>query len=122
MRYFMCFSYDGSKYNGYQKQPRKKTVQGELEKALTKINSERKVSVVASGRTDAGVHAYNQRAHFDLDKEIKCTRLRQSLNSLIPDDIYIKSICEVSDEFHARFDVKAKEYIYKINMGSYNPI
>ena len=48
MRYFMCFSYDGSKYNGYQKQPRKKTVQGELEKALTKINSERKVSVVAS--------------------------------------------------------------------------
>ena len=122
MRYFMCFSYDGSKYNGYQKQPRKKTVQGELEKALTKINSERKVSVVASGRTDAGVHAYNQRAHFDLDKEIKCTRLSQSLNSLIPDDIYIKSICEVSDEFHARFDVKAKEYIYKINMGSYNPI
>ncbi len=118
----MCFSYDGSKYNGYQKQPRKKTVQGELEKALTKINSEKKVSVVASGRTDAGVHAYNQRAHFDLDKEINCTRLRQSLNGLIPDDIYVKSICEVSDEFHARFDVKAKEYIYKINMGSYNPI
>lgn len=122
MRYLMCFSYDGSKYNGYQKQIRKKTVQGELESALTKINSEKSVSIFASGRTDAGVHAYNQRAHFDLDKEIPCSKLRQSLNGLIPNDIYVKSICEVNDDFHARFNVKAKEYVYKINMGPYNPI
>ena len=122
MRYFMTFSYDGSKYNGYQKQPRTKTIQGELEKALKQINADKEVSVVASGRTDAGVHAYSQSAHFDLDISITCTKLKNALNSLIPGDIYVKNIYEALDTFHARFDVKAKEYIYKINMGNYNPI
>lgn len=122
MRYFIKFSYDGSKYNGYQKQPRTKTIQGELEKALKQINSNAVVSLVASGRTDAGVHAYNQCAHFDMQTEITCTKLKQALNSLTPDDIYVKNVYEVEDDFHARFNVKAKEYIYKINMGSYNPI
>ena len=122
MRYFITFSYDGSKYNGYQKQPKKKTIQGELEKALKQINSNKAVSIVASGRTDAGVHAYSQSAHFDLQTSITCQKLKQALNSLIPNDIYIKNVYEASDKFHARFDVKAKEYIYKINMGNYNPI
>jgi len=118
----MTFAYDGSKYNGYQKQPKVKTVQGELEKALKQLNAGKAVSLVASGRTDAGVHAYNQRAHFDLNTKITCDKIKQGLNSLIPDDIYVKKIFEVDDNFHARFDVKAKEYIYKINMGTYNPI
>lgn len=118
----MTFSYDGSKYNGYQKQPRMKTIQGELEKALKQINAGKAIQISASGRTDAGVHAYNQRAHFDMDKDIPCSKLKQAVNSLIPDDIYVKSILEVESNFHARFDVKAKEYIYKINMGTYNPI
>lgn len=122
MRYFITFSYDGSKYNGYQKQPRVKTIQGELEKALKQINAGKTVHVTASGRTDAGVHAYNQRAHFDMNVNINCSKLKQGLNSLIPEDIYVKSVYEVDDNFHARFDVKAKEYIYKINMGEYNPI
>lgn len=122
MRYFMTFSYDGSEYNGYQKQPRVKTIQGEIEKNLKKINGNKAVSIHASGRTDAKVHAINQRAHFDLDVDITCEKLKQGLNSLLPDDIYIKSINEVKDNFHARYDVKAKEYIYKINMGQYNPI
>ena len=122
MRYFMAFSYDVSKYSGYQKQPREKTVQGEIEKALKQINGGKAISISASGRTDAGVHAYNQRAHFDMETNISCPKLKQALNSLIPDSIYIKGICEVDDNFHARFNVKAKEYIYKINMGTYNPI
>lgn len=122
MRYFITFSYDGSKYNGYQKQPRVKTIQGELEKALKQINAGKNVSVSASGRTDAGVHAYNQSAHFDLETEITCPKLKQALNSLIPDDIYVKNVYETNQDFHARFNVKAKEYIYKINMGNYNPI
>ena len=122
MRYFMTFSYDGSKYSGYQKQPNKKTVQGELEAALRKINSNKKVSIHASGRTDAGVHAFNQKAHFDLEKEIEVSKLQNSLNGLIPNDIYVKDIKVVEDNFHARFNVKGKEYIYKINMGEYNPI
>lgn len=122
MRYFITFSYDGSKYKGYQKQPRMKTVQGEIEKALKKINSEEEVSIHASGRTDAGVHAYNQKAHFDLNKKIDLFKLQGSLNSLIPDDIYVKKVETVDKDFHARFSVTGKEYIYKINMGLYNPI
>ena len=122
VRFFMTFSYDGSKYNGYQRQPKTRTIQGELEKALKTINANKSVSVVASGRTDAGVHAYNQCAHFDIDITIAPSKLKQALNSLIPNDMYIKNVYEAKDSFHARFDVKAKEYIYKINMGNYNPI
>ena len=122
MRYFITFSYDGSKYKGYQKQPKGRTIQGELEKALKKINSNNVVSVSASGRTDAGVHALNQRAHFELNNEIDENRLKASLNSLLPNDIYVKNVEKVSDDFHARFNVRAKEYIYIINMGEYNPI
>ncbi len=122
MRYFITFAYDGSKYKGYQKQPKQKTVQGEIEKALKKINSEEKVDIHASGRTDAGVHAYNQKAHFDLNTDIAPEKLKDGLNSLIPDDIYIRTVETVDDDFHARYNVKAKEYIYKINMDEYDPI
>ena len=121
MRYFMTFTYDGSKFKGYQKQPRSKTVQGAIEKALQKMSGD-KVDIYASGRTDAGVHALNQRAHFDLNMNITVSKLKQALNSLLPDTIYVKNIEEVSEMFHARFNVKAKEYIYKINMGEYDPI
>ena len=122
MRYLITFAYDGSKDKGYQKQPRVKTIQRELERALKEINNDKQVDVSASGRTDAKVHAYNQKAHFDLDIKITCDKLKQALNSLIPGDIYVKSVVEVKDDFHARFNVKAKEYIYKINMGEYNPL
>ena len=118
----MNFSYDGSKYNGYQKQPKSKTIQSEIEKVLKKINSGKEVSIFATGRTDAGVHALNQKAHFDLENSISCEKLKHSMNSLLPDDIYVKGIVEVNDNFHARFNAKAKEYIYIINMGVYNPI
>ena len=121
MRYLMTFSYDGSNYYGYQVQNNKVTVQGEIEACLTKINGNNKVKIVGSGRTDRGVHANNQKAHFDY-KEIDTNKLRNSLNKLLPDDIYIKTLEKVSDDFHARFDIKKKEYIYKINMGEYNPI
>ena len=122
MRYLMTFSYDGSKYSGYQKQPKKKTIQSEIEKVLKKINSEQKVDIHASGRTDAGVHALNQKAHFDMDAKMSPDKLKHSINCLLPKDIYIKDIKEVNDDFHARFNVKAKEYVYKINMGEYNPL
>ena len=122
MRYLIRYSYDGSKYNGYQKQPRTRTIQRELEKALKEINANKKVLVSSSGRTDKGVHANNQYAHFDLVINIKPNNLKRALNSILPDDIYIKDVKEVSDNFHARFDVKKKEYIYKINIGEYNPI
>jgi len=122
MRFFMTFSYDGSNFSGYQKQPRERTVQKCLEDALKEINGGKNVIVVASGRTDAGVHAIGQRAHFDMDVKITPDKLMKGLNSILPDDIYVKSVHEVDDNFHARFDAHGKEYIYLINMGEYNPI
>ena len=122
MRYLMTFSYDGTNYNGYQKQPNLKTIQSVIEESLTKINSNKKVLIHASGRTDSGVHAFNQKAHFDLDNNIDSSKIKHSLNSLLPKDIYVKEVNVVDNEFHARFDVVKKEYIYKINVGEYNPI
>lgn len=122
MKYFMTFSYDGTNFSGYQKQPRMRTVQKVLEDALREINGGKVVNVCASGRTDAGVHALNQKAHFELDKKITCDKLLRGINSLLPDDVYVKKIEEVDDNFHARFNAIGKEYIYKINMGEYNPI
>lgn len=121
MRYLMTVAYDGTNYNGYQKQPKDITIQALLEEALTKINSNQKVSVHASGRTDSKVHALNQKAHFDLDKKIEISKLKHSLNKLLPNDIYVKKLKIVDDKFHARFDVLKKEYIYKINIGEYSP-
>ena len=122
MKYFMTFSYDGTNFYGYQKQPRMRTVQKSLEDVLKEINGGKNVSICASGRTDAGVHAINQKANFELEKKIDGDKLKKGINSLLPEDIYVKKIEEVSDEFHARFSAIGKEYIYKINMGEYNPI
>ena len=122
MRYLITFSYDGSEFAGYQKQPRKRTIQGVFEEALKEINDNKAVSLCASGRTDAGVHALNQKAHFDLNVKITPDKLYRALNSLLPDDIYVRKVDSVSDNFHARFNAIGKEYIYKINMGEYNPI
>ena len=91
MRYFMTFSYDGSEFNGYQKQLEGRTVQGELEGVLKRIHGDKDVSVVASGRTDALVHAINQKAHFELDTSIECNKLLleavHSMLSHFEDDI-----------------------------------
>lgn len=121
MRYLITFAYDGSKFSGYQKQKDLRTVQGELEKAL-KIINKKDVLVSASGRTDAGVHALNQKAHFDLSIKITPDKLQLALNSLLPPDIYVKNVIVVDKNFHARYNVLMKEYIYIINMGEYNPI
>ena len=121
MRYLITFSYDGNNYNGYQKQKNKNTIEDNIEDALKKI-SNKDITIHASGRTDAKVHAINQRAHFDLDMDIDLYNLRKALNSLTNDDIYIKDIKIVNSDFHARFDVIEKIYVYKINIGNYDPI
>jgi len=122
MRFFMTFSYDGTNFNGYQKQPRKRTVQKEIEDVLKEINDGKNVSLYSSGRTDAGVHAINQKAHFDMDIKITPDRLIRGMNSLLTTDNYLNKIEKVDNDFHARFNAIGKEYIYKINMGEYNPI
>ena len=121
MRYLMKFSYDGTNFFGYQKQNDKRTVQGEIERVLNIISNE-KISISSSGRTDALVHAVNQYAHFDFETKMSCDQIKRALNSLLTGDIYIKDVKTVSCDFHARFDVKSKEYVYKINIGEYDPL
>lgn len=121
MRYLITFSYDGTNFYGYQKQPNLRTVEGELESALTYINGGVDVIIHSSGRTDRKVHAINQKAHFDLNKEIPLYKLKDALNTYTKEDIYIKNIQIVENDFHARYMVSKKEYIYKINVGEYNP-
>lgn len=120
MRYLITFSYDGTNYNGYQKQKNKRTIQQTIEQALTKINSNNKVIIYASGRTDAKVHALNQAAHFDLEKDYNLKEIKEKLNKMLPNDIYINHIEEVDNNFHARFNVEKKKYVYKINVLEYN--
>ncbi len=122
MRYLIHFSYDGTNFNGFQKQPNCRCVESELEKALYSINDHKKTKVVGSGRTDRGVHANHQCAHFDINVDITLYKLKCALNSLLPDDIHVFNVEEVSDDFHARFNAKRKTYKYIINCGEYNPI
>src|SRR5574344_914143 len=121
MRYLITISYDGSNYYGFQRLNGKRTIQNEIEQALSKINK-KAVQIKGAGRTDALVHAYGQRASFDLDYNIPPERLKNAINSLVPSDIYIKDCKIVDANFHARFNVKEKTYQYKINNGEYDPL
>jgi len=122
MRYLIRFSYDGSNFYGYQKQPGKRCVESEFEKALFSINNHTDTKIVGAGRTDRGVHAIHQCAHFDIDVDITLYKLKCALNSLLPDDIHVFSTELVDKEFHARFMAKEKTYKYVINCGEYNPL
>ncbi|NLA33861.1 MAG: tRNA pseudouridine(38-40) synthase TruA [Tenericutes bacterium] len=122
MRFLISITYDGTNFKGFQKQVKLRTIQGEIEKVLKRINNNQEVDLIASGRTDALVHAKEQKAHFDLTIKIKTYKLKQALNSYLPKDIYVNKVCEVSNNFHARYNVKEKTYEYVINMGEYNPL
>jgi len=122
MRYRIDFSYDGTNFNGYQLQPNLRTVQGELEKAVSYLNKQTYTQVQSSGRTDKGVHALNQVAHFDLMIDTTLDKIKRGLNSNLPDDIHVIKVRKVSKNFHARFNCNKKEYIYRINIGEYNPM
>ena len=122
MRYLIKFSYDGTAYSGYQKQPHKETIEKKLEEALTSINDNKPTKVCATGRTDKGVHALMQYAHVDLDVKITENKLKRAMNSKLPDDIHVIEAKQVADDFHARYNVLLKEYQYLINTGEYNPL
>lgn len=117
-RILLTIEYDGSCYSGWQKQPDRRTIQGEIEQALFRILGQ-KIEVFGSGRTDAGVHALNQKAHFDLDTPIPISKLASIINNQLPDDIVIKSAEEVANDFHARFSLTRKVYSYTIFNSQY---
>jgi tRNA pseudouridine38-40 synthase len=110
-------SYDGTHFSGYQIQPGKRTVQGELERVLEQMHKGKAIRVTASGRTDAGVHAYGQVIHFDTFLSLSSDQWKKALNAQLPDDIVIKDVQEADPSFHARFSAKAKEYRYKVRIA-----
>ncbi|MDB4192324.1 tRNA pseudouridine(38-40) synthase TruA [Flavobacteriaceae bacterium] len=115
MRYFIELSYKGTNYHGWQIQPDASSVQEEITKALATILQE-KILLVGAGRTDAGVHASQMFAHVDTVKKLTDDYVHK-LNAILPNDIVIKSIKEVSGETHARFDAVSRTYEYRILLG-----
>ena len=122
MRFLIKFSYDGTAYNGFQTQPGLETIQEKLESALKIINNDKVTPIIATGRTDKGVHALCQYGHADIDVNITEKKLKRAMNSNLPDDIHVIETKIVEDDFHARYNVKTKEYQYVINVGEYNPL
>jgi len=118
MRYKATVSYDGTNYSGWQIQNDKPSIQECLNKALSKITSQ-DIKVTGSGRTDGFVHAKGQVFHFDTDKVFK--DIQTSINSQLPNDIFVTSVEKVDDEFHARFSAKWKHYDYLICDDQYDP-
>ncbi len=110
----LIIEYDGKGFNGWQKQPDRLNIQGEIEKAIEEITGE-KVDLTASGRTDAGVHSLGQTANFKTDSKIPTEKFAKAINSRLKKSIVIKSAEEVDEKFHSRYSVKSKTYRYIIN-------
>lgn len=119
MRYLMKVSYDGSGFYGFQRLNDYRTVQKVLEEALGVINKG-EVLVKGASRTDKGVHAYGQMIHFDVDYDIPADRLMYAVNRILDNDIRVLDCKKVGNDFHARFNVKRKKYVYKINLGDFD--
>ena len=114
----LIIEYDGKDFNGWQKQPNKLNIQGEIEKAIERITGE-KVDLMASGRTDAGVHAIGQVANFKTNSNIPIEKIPIALNTNLKKSIIIKSAEEVEERFHSRLNCKRKTYRYIINNSKY---
>jgi tRNA pseudouridine38-40 synthase len=125
LRFRIDFAYDGSDFSGWAKQPNLRTVQGEMEQALTSLTGS-VIEIYVAGRTDAGVHASAQVAHFDLPERDKFGKqwdtsdLTYRLNRMLDEDIRVNSIAQAPLGFHARFSALRRRYSYKIADGKRN--
>ena len=112
MRYFLEVAYKGTNYSGFQSQKNANTIQAEIQKAF-KIILKKELELTGSSRTDAGVHAYQNYFHFDLDSDLS-SQLLYNLNAILPNDISVKNLLKVKDNAHCRFDAISREYKYHI--------
>ena len=119
MKIAMLVEYDGTCYAGWQKQKNAVTVQEKIEDALETIGKGH-INVFGAGRTDSGVHARGQCAHFEIDASIPAEKYMFILNTLLPEDIRITKSWEASQDFHCRFSAKGKRYIYRIFNAQYS--
>ena len=114
-RFRLTVHYDGSAFHGWQVQPDQRTVQGELEAALSRL-ADHPASVLGSGRTDSGVHATGQVAAVDMPTSWDSRRLRRSLNSILSDDIWIERVTAARPDFHPRYDALRRTYRYEVGV------
>lgn len=114
IRYFIWFCYDGTEYHGWQLQPNGNTVQAELQRGLSLLLHE-EVTVMGAGRTDTGVHAREMVAHFDTEVIFDKEELTRKMNGILPQDISVSRVEQVSDDMHARFSAKSRTYHYYIH-------
>ena len=114
----LTIEYDGKDFNGWQKQPNKLNIQGEIERAIFNITKE-EVDLIGSGRTDAGVHAWNQIANFKTNSNISIEKMAIAINSQLKNSIVVKKAEEVDERFHSRYNAKRKTYRYVINNTEY---
>ncbi|MGE4273731.1 MAG: tRNA pseudouridine(38-40) synthase TruA [Desulfitobacterium sp.] len=118
----MTITYDGSRYKGWQKQKDTDlTIQGKIEAVLSKMTGE-DVLLVGCGRTDAGVHAENYIANFHTKCTLSNKKILDYLYEFLPEDIVVRSIDDVSERFHARYNVVSKTYVYKINANAFRNV
>ena len=121
MRILGTVSYKGTNYAGWQRQPNVLSVQEVIETNLSKFFN-REIIIYGAGRTDAGVHAFGQRFHFDVDVDmLDIDRLIYSLNKMLPDDIKIMDLEEVDESIHARYSATGKVYAYSILLTAKEP-
>jgi tRNA pseudouridine38-40 synthase len=118
MKIALLIEYDGKAFSGWQVQPGERTVQGELEKAIMKVTGTN-ISILGSGRTDTGVHAYGMVAHADLPETYTSSfgRLSEGINATSGYDVVVKDIREVANDFHSRFTALSREYRFTIIKG-----
>ncbi len=112
MRYAMVVEYDGTAYAGWQRQKNAVSIQQKIEEAM-EIVLGKKTVIVGSGRTDSGVHALGQVAHFDSEKELNTRSTMYSINSLLPSDVKLQKLFKVEQDFHAQYSAKRKTYLYR---------
>lgn len=113
-KYKITIEYDGTKYKGWQRlKNTDKTIQEKIEQVLSKVIGHN-IEIHGSGRTDSGVHAYGQVAHFEAKESLELDKLLFTCNQMLPQDIVFKKIENVDETFHARFSVQSKRYTYKI--------
>jgi tRNA pseudouridine38-40 synthase len=113
-RVALWVTYEGTHFSGYQVQPNGRTVQEEIEKALSKIHKGEPIRIYSSGRTDAGVHARGQVVHFDSALTIPSARWPKAINACLSDDIRVIEAGYVSEAFHSRYQAIKKEYHYRV--------
>lgn len=117
MNYKILVQYDGTRYEGWQRQERtESTIQGKIEAVLSKMCGE-EVQIQGAGRTDAGVHAKEQVANVHLKEQVDPQEVKQYLNRYLPEDIAVSEVREVPERFHSRLNATGKIYVYRIATG-----